>query len=429
MFCVAEALSRVVQIMEVGMGQAALSVRSVHPGHLPQALLAVGLALGAFGSCTGAAAETLKIGVLGPMSGSASQWGIELARGAEMRAQEINASGGLKINGKQYDISIVPYDHKSEAAEARTVTNRLVFADHVKFIAGNAIGATTSAAQTITEPNGVLFAFISWGIKNLGPDKPFSFRTDLSGLEVVEPFYLWIKEKNPGIKRVAAIGPNDESGRDSNSVIVSVAKKLGYEVVADEYYARETKDFYPLLTRVLATNPDYIDVSNSPGGSAGLLVKQMHELGYKGAKGWIGGLNIDALVKIAGKEAAEGTWSPWSLNFTAPEASPELRRFVEQYQKKHSEAAGPSAIANYITVDVLTRAMQQAGTTEPKAVMDRMVQGAFETMRGPLVIGGQDTYGINRQFLFPVVISEIREGQVIDVGKSLPIELKKALAK
>jgi hypothetical protein len=43
---------------------------------------------------------------------------------------------------------------------------------------------------------------------------------------VVEPFYLWIKEKNPGIKRVAAIGPNDESGRDSNSVIVNVAKKL-----------------------------------------------------------------------------------------------------------------------------------------------------------------------------------------------------------
>ena len=97
---------------------------------------------------------------------------------------------------------------------------------------------------------------------------------------MVEPFYLWIKEKNPGIKQVAAIGPNDESGRDSNSVIVNVAKKLGYEVVADEYYARETKDFYPLLTRVLATNPDYIDVSNSPGGSAGLLVKQMHELGW-----------------------------------------------------------------------------------------------------------------------------------------------------
>src|SRR5262249_3062436 len=139
------------------MGQAARSVRLLYAADLSRLLTAAGLAIGALGSSAGAA-ETLKIGVLGPMSGSASQWGIELTRGAEMRAQEANAAGGLKIEGKQFDLSIVPYDHKSEAAEARTVTNRLVFADHVKFIAGNAIGATTSAAQTITEPNGVLFA-------------------------------------------------------------------------------------------------------------------------------------------------------------------------------------------------------------------------------------------------------------------------------
>jgi branched-chain amino acid transport system substrate-binding protein len=415
--------------MEVRMRSFELSAPPTGAARASLCLLAAGLAIGGLGSFTGASAETLKIGVLGPMSGSAAQWGIELTRGAQMRSEEINTSDGLKVNDKTYQISIVPYDHKSEAAEARTVTNRLVFVDKVKFIAGNAIGATTSAAQTITEPNQVLFAFISWGIKNLGADKPFSFRTDLSGLEVVEPFYLWIKEKNPGIRRIAAIGPNDESGRDSNSVIVDIAKKLGFDIVADEYYARETKDFYPLLTRVLATNPEYIDVSNSPGGSAGLLVKQLHELGYKGAKGWIGGLNIDALVKIAGKEAAEKTWSPWSLNFTGPDASPELRRFVEQYRKKYNEIPGPSAIANYITIDVLAQAMQQAGTTEPKAVVDRMVQGSFKTMRGPLVIGGQDTYGINRQFLFPVVITEIRDGQVIDIGNSLPTELKKTLTK
>ena len=44
-----------------------------------------------------AANETLKIGVIGPMSGPAAQWGVELARGAEMKADEINAAGGLKI--------------------------------------------------------------------------------------------------------------------------------------------------------------------------------------------------------------------------------------------------------------------------------------------------------------------------------------------
>lgn len=377
-----------------------------------------------------AAAEVLKIGVLGPMSGSAAQWGIELTRGAQMRASEINAAGGIKVGGQSYEIAILPYDHKSEAAESRTVTNRLIFSDKVKFIVGNAIGATTSAAQTITEPNQVLFSFISWGAKNLGPDKPFSFRSDLSGLEVAEPFYAWISEKHPNIKKIAVIGPNDESGRDSNSVIVNVAKKFGFQVVADEYFVRETKDFYPLLTRILATKPDFIELSNAPGGTAGLLVKQLVELGYKGPKGWVGGLNADVLVKIAGKDAAEGTWSPWSLNYTGPEASPELRKFVEQYKKQFNEDPGPSAVANYIAVDVLAQAIQRTGSVvDTKAIAERLAGDQFSTMRGPLVVGGQETYGANRQFLFPVTITEIKDGKVTDIDKSLPPELKKAVAK
>src|SRR3954466_5873902 len=81
-----------------------------------------------------AANETLKIGVIGPMSGPAAQWGVELMRGAEMKAEEINAAGGIKVGNQTYDILIVPYDHKANAAEATTVVNRLIFQDKVNYI-------------------------------------------------------------------------------------------------------------------------------------------------------------------------------------------------------------------------------------------------------------------------------------------------------
>src|SRR5262249_8282360 len=68
----------------------------------------------------------LKIGVLGPMSGASAQWGVELSRGAQMRADEINAKGGVDLDGKRVKITIIPYDHKGDAAEARTAANRLV---------------------------------------------------------------------------------------------------------------------------------------------------------------------------------------------------------------------------------------------------------------------------------------------------------------
>ena len=214
---------------------------------------------------TALAQQTLKLGVIGPMSGSGAAWGLELSRAAEMRAAEIDAAGGLKIGGDTYKLEVISYDHKGDAAEARTVTNRLVFQDKVKFIIGNAIGATTTAAQTITEPNAVLFTFTSWGFKSLGPDKPLSFRSE-SSFDVAEPFYAWIKAKNPSIKRVAVFGANDESGYDTVAAIAATAEKQGYTVVSKEYFARDTKDFYPMLTRVLTTNPDLIDLGGAPAG-------------------------------------------------------------------------------------------------------------------------------------------------------------------
>src|SRR5258705_4071294 len=96
-------------------------------------------------------------------------------------------------------------DQKVSGREAANAANKLVFQDKVKYIIGNAVGATCNAVQTVTEPEKVLFSFVCWGTANLGPDKPYSFRAMLSQWEVADPFYRWVKEKHPQIKRVALI--------------------------------------------------------------------------------------------------------------------------------------------------------------------------------------------------------------------------------
>jgi branched-chain amino acid transport system substrate-binding protein len=369
--------------------------------------------------------KTLAIGVLGPLSGGAASYGVELARGAEMRADEINKAGGLKVGADVYRIKLITYDHKAIAADAATASNKLVFQDKVKFIIGNAVGATCNAVQTVTEPQKVLFAFVCWGTKNLGPDKPYSFRSMLSQWEVAEPFYRWIKEKHPTIKRVAVISPNDTSGIDTNTAVVKAAKGLGFEVTADEYYERGTKDFYPLLTKILAGKPDIIDVAAAPPGEAGLLLKQARELGYKGAKGWTAGTNPITVIAVAGKEAAEGVWSPANINVKSDFVNPLVRKFGDEYEKRYKEVPGVIAVANYSAFDVITKAMQEARSIEPEKVLAALIQRPYETVWGALVIGGKETYGIDRQFLYPLVISEVRDGKVVDLGQVLPAALKK----
>jgi branched-chain amino acid transport system substrate-binding protein len=372
-----------------------------------------------------AAEKTLSIGVLGPLSGGAASYGVELLRGAEMKTDEINKAGGLKVSGDVYKIKLIPYDHKAQAAEAATATNKLVFQDKVQYIIGNAVGATCNAAQTITEPNKVLFAFVCWGTSNLAPEKPHSFRSMLSQWELAEPFYRWVKENHPRVKRVAVISPNDTSGKDTNTAVVKALKTLGFEVTADEYYERGTKDFYPVITKMLAQKPDMIDVAAAPAGEAGLILKQAMELGFKGAKGWTAGTNPFTIISVAGREAAEGIWSPANINVKSQHVNSAVRKFGEAYEKRYGEVPGVIAVANYAAFDVFTRAMQRAESLDTQRVLAVLTKERFETVWGPLAIGGKETYGIDRQFLYPLVISEVRGGQVVDLAQVLPAALKK----
>lgn len=372
-----------------------------------------------------AAEKTLTIGLLGPLSGGAASYGVELQRGAEMRVDEINKAGGLKVGSDVYKIKLVAYDHKAQAADAATATNKLVFQDKAKYVIGNAVGATCNAAQTITEPNKVLFAFVCWGTANLAPEKPYSFRSMLSQWELAEPFYRWVKENHPKIKRVAVISPNDTSGKDTNTAVVKALKGLAFEVTADEYYERGTKDFYPVLTKMLAQKPDMIDVAAAPAGEAGLILKQAMELGFKGAKGWTAGTNPFTIISVAGREAAEGVWSPANINVKSEHVNSAVRKFGEAYEKRYGEVPGVIAVANYAAFDVFTQAMQRAGSVETDRVLEVLIRERFETVWGPLVIGGKETYGIDRQFLYPLVISEVRGGTVVDLTQVLPAALKK----
>jgi branched-chain amino acid transport system substrate-binding protein len=369
--------------------------------------------------------KALTIGLLGPLSGGAASYGVELMRGAELRVEEINKGGGLKVGADTYRIKLVSYDHKAQAADTATATNKLIFQDKVKYIIGNAVGATCNAAQTITEPNKVMFAFVCWGTNNLAPEKPYSFRSMLSQWELAEPFYRWVKENHPTIKRVAAISPNDTSGKDTNTAVVKALKALGFEVAADEYYERGTKDFYPVLTKILAQKPDMIDVAAAPPGEAGLILKQAMELGFKGAKGWTAGINPFTIISVAGPEAAEGVWSPANINVKGDHVSPAVRKFGETYEKRYGEVPGAIAVANYAAFDVFTQAMQKAGSIDTDRVLAVLTKEQFQTVWGPLALGGKETYGIDRQFLYPLVISEVRQGKVVDIAQVLPAALKK----
>ncbi len=122
-----------------------------HPS-FPRCLLAMVLAGGLSLSGLAGAAETIKIGVAGPMTGGNAAFGEQFWSEASQAAEDINAAGG--INGKQ--IELVKGDDACEPKQATAVANRLLDQDKVAAVVGHFCSSSTIPASEVYADAGVL---------------------------------------------------------------------------------------------------------------------------------------------------------------------------------------------------------------------------------------------------------------------------------
>ena len=115
----------------------------------------------------------------------------------------------------------------------------------------------------------------------LGKDMPYSFRVVATTAEVSQPQIDWLV-KTQGVKKVGALFPNDESGQAIAKDLEASYKAAGATMSAKEFFERERVDFVPMLTRMFARGIDAIELDGNSPATAGLIVKQARELGFKG---------------------------------------------------------------------------------------------------------------------------------------------------
>ncbi len=367
--------------------------------------------------------KILKVGTLTPLSGAAAPWGWDVVHAFALIAEETNAAGGLKVSNDTYKIEHVVYDTKARADEATTLAKKMIFGDKVKYVIGANVGATCDAIQLVTEPNKVWFSFGCWGIKNLGVDKPYSFRQPLGPLELNPVMYEFIRNKNPNIKTVAIINPNDTSGWDCSKGAQLGAKKVGFQVVADIYYERGTSDFGPFVSKLLAAKPDLIDFAGSPPGDGGLMAKILQERGYKGTKAYGAAMNSEPYLKVAG-DAAEGTYIGVGWDWEGDFVRPSVKELAKKFQAKFKDPIGANGVAEYAAAQMVFAAVQKTGSIDVDTVIKYITSHKMETVLGPMMIGGQEDYGINRQFLFPMISSIVKGGKVVNLEEALPFQMR-----
>src|SRR2546422_2607573 len=291
------------------------------------AALLVGVAPG-----NGGAADVIKFGVATPLSGPAAPWGIPHKGATELILDEINSQGGLEVGGKKYKLEVVAYDQKYVIAEGVARVNRLIAKDGVKYLSILG-GAVVKANEEAVNEGRVLNLPLAYADGLVSPKHPYTFQRSPAPTET-STFWKWIKQNHPGLKRVATISPNDDTGWWSIKVETAFIQKLGYETVAKEFFERTMTDFNPVLLRILAQKPDIISVLASPAGSVGLIIKQARELGFKGRFIHIGQVDTSVVANIAGKANVEGTWVHGYVQTPLPE---KVKSWQARYTKKYGE--------------------------------------------------------------------------------------------
>jgi branched-chain amino acid transport system substrate-binding protein len=378
-----------------------------------QLALAAGAALA---TTPARAADVLTIGAIGMLTGAGSAWGIGLAGGVELAAEEVNAEGGLRVGDKSYQVKVLAYDEQYTAAGCIAAYTRLVMQDGVKFIIGPISSVGTIAINDMVEQNQTIIFSGGTSRKVIDANTKFVFRPFSTLTEYGGSLVRWLGEHQPADKRrVALFNPNDETGWDGQGVEEAAYNGNGFKVVANELYERTLKDFQPVLTKVLAQKPDVIEVGTSSPATSGLIVRQAREMGYTGRFIKMGGPGPRDIVAAAGKEAAEGMLNALMGDPT----NPGYARLAAAFKKEKGFEPNESFFVFHDAARVLFAAIQKAGTvTDSDAVRQAIakVMPFPTTMGRQITLSGKQTYGADTQFVTVWNVGEIRNGEPVAVG-------------
>lgn len=374
---------------------------------------AMGLGL-CFGAISGTLAQTIKIGVIAPLTGPGAPWGMATASGAKILAAEINAKGGLEVAGKKHQVEVIAYDDLYKAGDAVAAYSRLVKQDGAKFVIAMNSAATLAVRQN-AEDDKVIVMTSALTEKAFEPGSKYMFRLYSPPNYFLAPLVNWMKTHLKE-RRLVVLNPNDETGWAQTELSVKLYKDAGFHVLASDLFERTIKDFQPLLTKVLALKPEVIDISTSPPGTAGLLIRQARELGFKGTFVQTGAGAVKEIVATAGKEATEGTIS---ILYADP-SNVAYQRLVGEYKKLNSQEPNNIIVAFYDASNVLMSAIQKAGSITDTTKVADAIPTVFplKSLQGEeLGIGGNPVIGANKQVMTVNYVSVLKNGEPVIVGK------------
>jgi branched-chain amino acid transport system substrate-binding protein len=355
--------------------------------------------------------ETIKIGVIQPLSGPVAASGNYIRMGAEIARDWVNARGG--VLGKQVQLLIE--DNKSDPKEAATAAEKLIVKDKVPVIVGAWGSSMTLAAMPKLEEYGVpMIVETSSAASITKRGNPWVFR--LSPPSEMEALGLEKYLKDFGIKKADFLAVNTDWGRGSVGAFGDLLKKSGATVGTAEFMEQAATDMNAQITKIKADNADTLFLTTAVEQIT-LVLRQAQEQRLSRKIITTGGSSAPSqLIKQAGP-AAEGTYHilfflPWF-----PEAMPDgklAKAFVDEWNKRGHPFDGlTEGFRGHDGVVTAAEAIKVAGKPDPKAVRDALWKVSLMGVNGPIKFEKDGPAGKESGQSKPsIFIVQIKDGKI-----------------
>ena len=339
----------------------------------------------AAGSAAGSAAsgDTIKVGVLGPMTGDVSVYGLAVINGATLYLDQVNANGG--INGKQ--LEIITMDEQGDATQAVTCFTKMCD-QGITALVGDVTTTPTLAVAAESADYNMPMVTASATAEAVTYDAETdtvnanvfraTFTDPFQGIKMADYAYQKL-----GYTQAAVIylkGADYNEGLAEN--FVKEFESLGGTIVDQETYADGDVDFKTQLTTILGKNPQVVFCPNYYQ-DVGQILAQAESIGltvpFLGGDGW------DGLEGYATADQLKDAY--FCANYAKGSSTEFESAYKEKYGEDYPNGFAPLGYDAAMTVVYGLQAAEdaglEAGTDEYKqAVIDAIASGSIDGITG-----------------------------------------------
>jgi len=276
---------------------------------------------------TAAAAQDVKIGMVGPLTGPAASYGTDILNGLLLAVDDLNAKGG--IAGRK--VVLEQGDDRGSPQDAANVTQKFASDDKVVALIGGATSTATFGAVPVAQKAKIPFFITLASHPDLTKEGNYIFRNSATQ-EAEGPAMARLVSVCLAAKNVGVMNLNNDWAIEMTSQFKKGLAKTPAKITIDESYNPGTNiDYTSKLAKVKATNPDVIWFASQYDDLA-LILKQAQQMNL-GSIPLVGsaGDHTTGLLKVAGS-AANNLYL--HTLFFEETTDPAVKGFVDAFKKR-----------------------------------------------------------------------------------------------